>query len=211
MADYRTVLFFNSLTLLLVGLVTLCLSLFGSSVRGLFLPPCLATYPGAGFFFLTFQMLFYLAVMVCIFTWGLLKILQPDRPENRFILYSALFVGCFLFNEVFRTHIHLGRAGFPKVTIVIFYAVLAIAYGLTFRRQIKLSPYPLLLSGVGLLFVAFFAEALPLQNEIVASLLEGVPKLLSGMNIALYFWFLCQGAIVRAIDFSQYNKISSSQ
>jgi hypothetical protein len=210
MANYRTVFFFNSLTLLLIGLVTACLSLFGSSIKGLFLPPCLATYPGAGFFFLTFQMLFYLAVMVCIFTFGLLKIIQPDRPENRFILYSALFVGCFLFNEVFRTHIHLGRAGFPKVTIVIFYAVLAIAYGLTFRRQIKSTPYPLLLSGVGLLFVAFFAEALPVQNEIVASLLEGVPKLLSGVNIALYFWFLCQDAIVRSIDFSQYNKIGSS-
>jgi hypothetical protein len=210
MANYRTVFFFNSLTLLLIGLVTACLSLFGSSIKGLFLPPCLATYPGAGFFFLTFQMLFYLAVMVCIFTFGLLKLIQPDRPENRFILYSALFVGCFLFNEVFRTHIHLGRAGFPKVTIVIFYAVLAIAYGLTFRRQIKSTPYPLLLSGVGLLFVAFFAEALPVQNEIVASLLEGVPKLLSGVNIALYFWFLCQDAIVRSIDFSQYNKIGSS-
>jgi hypothetical protein len=210
MANYRTVFFFNSLTLLLIGLVTACLSLFGSSIKGLFLPPCLATYPGAGFFFLTFQMLFYLAVMVCIFTFGLLKLIQPDRPENRFILYSALFVGCFLFNEVFRTHIHLGRAGFPKVTIVIFYAVLAIAYGLTFRRQIKSTPYPLLLSGVGLLFVAFFAEALPVQNEIVASLLEGVPKLLSGVNIALYFWFLCQDTIVRAIDFSQYNKIGSS-
>jgi hypothetical protein len=211
MADYRTVLFFNSLTLLLVGLVTACLSLFGSSVKGLFLPPCLATYPGAGFFFLAFQMLFYLSVMVCIFTFGLLKIIQPDRPENRFILYSALFVGCFLFNEVFRTHIHLGRAGFPKVTIVIFYAVLAIAYGVTFRRQIKSTPYPLLLSGVGLLFVAFFAETLPVKNEIFASLLEGVPKLLSGVNIALYFWFLCQGAIVRSLDFSQYNKIGISQ
>jgi hypothetical protein len=151
-------------------------------------------------------MLFYLAVMVCIFTWGLLKIVQPDRPENRFILYSALFVGCFLFNEVFRTHVHLGRAGFPKVTIVIFYAALAIAYGLSFRRQIKLSPYPLLLGGVGLLFLAFFAEALPVQNEIVASLLEGVPKLLSGVNIALYFWFLCQGLVVRSLNFSKYDR-----
>ncbi|MCU0543363.1 MAG: hypothetical protein MUE44_14515 [Oscillatoriaceae cyanobacterium Prado104] len=206
MANYKTVLLFNSLTLLLIGLVTACLSSIGSSVKGLFLPPCLATYPGAGFFFLTFQMLFYLAVMVCIFTWGLLKIVQPDRPENRFILYSALFVGCFLFNEVFRTHVHLGRAGFPKVTIVIFYAALAIAYGLSFRRQIKLSPYPLLLGGVGLLFLAFFAEALPVQNEIVASLLEGVPKLLSGVNIALYFWFLCQGLVVRSLNFSKYDR-----
>jgi hypothetical protein len=72
-----------------------------------------------------------------------------------------------LFNEVFRTQVYLGGVGFPKVTIVIFYAVLAIAYGLAFRRQIRSTPYPLLLSSVGLLFVAFFAEALPLKNEII--------------------------------------------
>ncbi|MGL5065377.1 MAG: hypothetical protein ACRC62_35850 [Microcoleus sp.] len=203
MANYKTVFLFNGLTLLLVALVTACLSLFGSSVKGLFLPPCSATYPGAGFFFLGFQMLFYWSVMVCAFTFALLRILQPDRPPNRFILYSALFVGCFLFNEVFRTHIHLGRAGFPKVTIVIFYAVLAAAYGLTLRKQIKSTPYPLLLSGVGLLFAAFFAEALPIDNEIVSSLLEGIPKMLSGINIALYFWFACQELIVRSIVLPQ--------
>jgi len=88
------------------------------------------------------------------------------------------------------------------VTIVIFYAVLAVAYGLAFRRKIRSTPYDLLLSGVGLLFVAFFAEALPLKNEIISSLLEGIPKLLSGINIALYFWFLCQGLIVRSLNFS---------
>lgn len=107
MANYRTVLLFNSLTLVLVGLVTACLSLFGSSVKGLFLPPCSATYPGGGFFFFSFQILFYLSVMVCAFTFGLLRIMQPHRPDNRFILYSALLAGCFLFNEVFRTHVHL--------------------------------------------------------------------------------------------------------
>ncbi|MEG4986441.1 hypothetical protein QUB08_11815 [Microcoleus sp. BR0-C5] len=88
------------------------------------------------------------------------------------------------------------------MTIVIFYAWVAIAYGLAFRRQLRSTPYPLLLSGVGLLFVAFFVEALPLKNEIVSSLLEGIPKLLSGINIALYFWFVSQGLIVRSLNFS---------
>ncbi|MEG4025992.1 hypothetical protein [Microcoleus sp. S13C4] len=94
-----------------------------------------------------------------------------------------------MFNEVFRTHVHLGGAGFPKITIVIFYALLAIAYRLAFRRQIRSTPYALLRIGVGLLFVAFFAEALPLKNEIISSLVEGIPKLLSRINIALYLWF----------------------
>lgn len=82
MANYRTVLLFNSLTLVLVGLVTACLSLFGSSVKGLFLPPCSATYPGAGSFFLAFQMLFYLSVMVCAFTFGLLRIIVISNKKE---------------------------------------------------------------------------------------------------------------------------------
>ncbi|MEG4836711.1 hypothetical protein [Microcoleus sp. B9-D4] len=79
---------------------------------------------------------------------------------------------------------------------------MAIAYGLAFRRQLRSTPYALMLSGVGLLFVAFFAEALPLKNEIISSLLEGIPKLFSGINISLYFWFLCQGLIVRSLNYS---------
>lgn len=197
MANYRIVVWLWSLTILLVGVVSVTLNALGSSVKGLFFPPCLATYPGAGFFFLIFQMLFCFSVMVCFFTFGLLRTSQPNRPENQFILGSALITGFFLFNEVFRTHVHLGRAGFPKVTIVTIYAVAAAAYGLTFRKQIKSTPYFLLISGVGLLFLAFFAEALPLQNEVISSLVEGIPKLLSGINIALYFGFVCQDLILR--------------
>ena len=203
MAKYKIVFWLNSLAILLVGVISLVMSGFGSSVKGLFFPPCLATYPGAGFFFLMFQMLFYFSVMVCIFSFGLLRTTQPHRPENQFILGSAIVTGFFLFNEVFRTHVHLIRAGFPKVTIVIIYVVTAAIYGLTFRRQIKSTPYFLLVSGVGLLFLAFFAEALPLKDEIISSLVEGIPKLLSGVNIALYFWLVCKGLILRSLNFSQ--------
>jgi hypothetical protein len=202
MAKYRIVFWLNSLAILLVGVVSLVMSGFGASVKGLFFPPCLATYPGAGFFFLMFQMLFYFSVMVCIFSFSLLRITQPNRPENQFILGSAIVTGFFLFNEVFRTHVHLGRAGFPKFTIVIIYAIAAAIYGFTFRRQIKSTPYFLLVSGVSLLFLAFFAEALPLKDEVISSLVEGIPKLLSGVNIALYFWLVCKGLILRSLNFS---------
>ena len=63
--------------------------------------------------------------MVCVFSFGLLRTTQPNQPENQFILGAAIVTGFFLFNEVFPTHVHLGRAGFPKVTIVIIYAVAA--------------------------------------------------------------------------------------
>jgi len=202
-AKYRIVFWLNSLAILLVGVVSLVMSGFGASAKGLFFPPCLATYPGAGFFFLMFQMLFYFSLMVCVFSFGLLRITQPNRTENKFILGSAIVTGFFLFNEVFRTHVHLGRAGFPKVTIVIIYAIAAAIYGFTFRRQIKSTPYFLLVSGVSLLFLAFFAEALPLKDEVISSLVEGIPKLLSGVNIALYFWLVCKGLILRSLNFSQ--------
>ncbi len=199
----------NTLAVLLVAVVSFALNGFGSSVKGLFFPPCLATYPGAGFFFLMFQMLFYFSVMVCVFSFSLLRTTQPNRPENQFILGSAIVTGFFLFNEVFRTHVHLGRAGFPKVTIVIIYAVAAAVYGLTFRRRIKSPPYFLLVSGVGLLFLAFFAEAFPWKDEVISSLLEGIPKLLSAVNIPLYFGFVCKCLIMRSLNFS--NKTSNPE
>jgi hypothetical protein len=153
-------------------------------------------------------MLFYFSVMMCLFSFGLLSTTQPNRPENQFILGSAIVTGFFVFNEVFRTHVHLGRAGFPKVTIVIIYAVAAAVYRLNFKREIKSTPYFLLVSGVGLLFLAFFVEALPWKNEAISSLLEGIPKLLSGVNIALYFWFVCKGLILRSLTF--YNNKSNA-
>jgi len=169
MANYRIVFLLNTLAVLLVGVVSFALNGFGSSVKGLFFPPCLATYPGAGFFFLM-----------------LLRNTQPNRPENQFILGSAIVTGFFLFNEVFRTHVHLGRAGFPKVTIVIIYAVAAAVYGLTFRRQIKSTPYFLLVSGVGLLFFAFLAEALPWKDEATSSLLGVSQVVKCGEYCALF-------------------------
>ncbi|CAA9321008.1 hypothetical protein AVDCRST_MAG84-1351, partial [uncultured Microcoleus sp.] len=45
------------------------------------------------------------------------------------------------------------------------------------------------------------AEALRLKDEAISSLLEGIPKLLSGVNIALYFWFVCKGLILRSLNF----------
>ena len=55
MANYRIVFLLNTLAVLVVAVVSLALNGFGSSVKGLFFPPCLATYPGAGFFFLMFH------------------------------------------------------------------------------------------------------------------------------------------------------------
>lgn len=212
MASLRVVFFWNSVVVLLVGVVslaTLGLNLFDGSVKGLFFPPCLATYPGAGLFFLAFQMLFYLAVMICLFTYGLLRLTQPHRQENKFILCSALFTGYFLFNEVFRTHIHLGRLGLPKVLVVASYFGLAIVYGIIFHKQIQQTPYLLLVSGVALLGLAFLVEGLMTQldlgNDHLESLLEGTPKLLSGVNTALYFWFTCQEKLLRSINFFRPN------
>jgi len=85
----------------------------------------------------------------------------------------------------------------------------ATGFDITFRKPIKSTPYFLLGSGVGLLFFAFFAEALPWKDEAISSLLEGIPKLLSGVNIALYFWFVCKGLILRSLHCS--NKTSNPE
>ncbi|MGL5064121.1 MAG: hypothetical protein ACRC62_29395, partial [Microcoleus sp.] len=140
----------------------------------------------------TFQILCSVPVIVCAFTYGLAKTLQPRNSENRFILCSALLTGAFLLNEIYRLHIYMILLGIPKLGVSLLYAVGLFSYGWFFRRELKVTPYKILLAGLGLLFFAIGIDALQLPNKIVASLLEGVPKLFSEINIAFYFWYVCK-------------------
>jgi hypothetical protein len=79
--------------------------------------------------------------IVCAFSFGLLKTIQPRRKENLFILCSALLTGGFLINEIFRIHIILLAAGVPKLMTILVYAIIAGGYGLAFISKIKSTPY----------------------------------------------------------------------
>ena len=89
--------------------------------------------------------------------------------------------------------------GIPKLGVCLLYAVVLFSYGWFFRLELQSTPYKILLAGLGLLFFAIGVDTLKLQNQILASLLEGVPKLFSEINIAFYYWYVCQCFVEKAV------------
>ena len=86
------------------------------------------------------------------------------------------------------------------------YAIFVFSYGWFFRRELRYTPYEILLAGLGLLFFAIGMDALKLESKILGSLLEGVPKLLSEINIAFYYWYVCKSFIQKGFhdNYSRY-------
>ncbi len=198
MKIYRSVVWVNILSFLFVVGLVIYANFFGSSVGGLFLPPFTFSEPDIGFLTRTFQLLCSVPTIVCAFTFRLLKTIEPRGKNNIFILCSALLTGGFLINEIFRIHIYLiAFAGIPKLVTGLVYGLVAAGYGFAFRRTIKSTPYFLLLTGMGLLFIGIVVDSLKLHGHGIPGLLEGVPKLFSEINIALYFWYVCYGEILR--------------
>ncbi|MEG4596972.1 hypothetical protein QUB00_34945 [Microcoleus sp. F8_C2] len=61
-----------------------------------------------------------------------------------------------------------------------------------------MTPYQILLAGLGLLFLAIGVDSLHLKNKLFSSLLEGLPKLFSEINIAFYYWYVCKCFVEKA-------------
>ena len=182
----------NFLSILLIGMVILLTQFSGLKVSDLFFFPYFSPNPNVALLTRTFQILCSVPVIVCTFTYGLAESLQPRHSENRFILFSALVTGGFLLNEIYRIHIYMIGLGIPKLGVCLLYAVILSSYIWCFRRELKSTPYQVLLAGLGLLFFAIGVDTLKLKSQIMASLLEGVPKLFSEINIAFYYWYVCK-------------------
>ncbi|MEG4069130.1 hypothetical protein QUA42_17680 [Microcoleus sp. Pol11C2] len=202
----RFVVRLNCLSLLVVALLIFFTQLSGLKISDLFFQPYFSPHPNVALLTRTFQILCSVPVVVCTFTYGLAKTLKPCPKQNRFILFSALLTGGFLLNQIYRIHIYMIPVGIPKLGVSLLYALLLSSYGWFFRRELQLTPYQILLAGLGLLFCAIGVDSLHLKNKIFSSLLEGVPKLLSEINIAFYYWYVCKSFLQKAL----YKNINSS-
>ena len=201
----RFVVRLNCLSLFLVALLILLTQLSGLKVSDLFFHPYFSPNPNVALLTRTFQILCSVPVIVCTFTYGLAQTIQPRHSENRFILFSALLTGGFLLDQIYRIHIYMVALGIPKLGVSLLYAVFLSSYGWFFRRELELTPYKVLLAGLGLLFFAIGVDSLHLKNKIFSSLLEGVPKLFSEINIAFYYWYVCKCFLQKAF----YKKFKS--
>src|SRR4028119_1955194 len=201
----RFVVRVNCLSFFLVALVIIFTQLSGLKVSDLFFHPYFSSNPNVALLTRTFQILCSVPVIVCTFTYGLAQSIQPRNLENRFILFSALLTGGFMLNHSYRIHIYMIALGLPKLGVSLLYAVVLCSYGWFFRREVQLTPYQILLAGLGLFFFAIGVDSLHLKNKIFSSLLEGVPKLFSEINIGFYYWYVCKCFLLQAF----YKNIES--
>lgn len=165
----------------------------------LFFPPATPFYPIVGLFTHTFQLLCCVPPIVCLFTLYLSFRLKKRIKNEGFLIASAIVTGIFAINELYRGHIILLSLGIPKTTSIGFFAIVPIVYGICFWPRIRRTSYPILLLAIALLVVAIAVDSARLGNGEIASLSEGIPKLMSGLNFALYFSEICSAEIARAI------------
>jgi hypothetical protein len=168
-------------------------------VHFLFLPPATPPAPLAGILTHTFQLFCCVPPVVCLFTIAVLYSCKKRGGKTFFLVGSAFITGVFALNEVYRGHIILLYFAIPKNRTIEMFAIGFILYGLIFWKSIRETSYPILLLAIGLLAVAIGIDAVKIPNIEIASLVEGIPKLASGLNLALYYWEVCRVEIVRGI------------
>ena len=200
MPTFLSIVWLNTLSLFLVLILIFLTKISGWEVSDLFSHPLFYRQPNIALLTRTFQLLCCIPVIVCAFSYSLLQTFNPGNAANKFILSSAFLTGGFLLNEIYRIHIYLVFMGISKLGISLFYALVFFTYGWCFWRQIKSTPYGLLLVGICLLFFAIAVDGQHLKNKIVASLLEGIPKLFSEINIVFYYWCICKFYVEKCIN-----------
>jgi hypothetical protein len=199
MVKYRSILWLNSLCLFVVIVLIAYAKYFNPSAGDLFMPPPSPDSPSEGLLTSIFQLLCVVPPLICAFSFAILKNIKPQNRNNNFIFYSALLTLGFLINEEYRIHIIILKLiGIPKPVTIVVYALIGLYYGISFRQQIiKSTPYILLMVGLGLLISAVSVDLLHLGSS-SSSYLEGIPKLFSGINVALYFWLVCYREVVNS-------------
>ncbi|HLO50846.1 MAG TPA: hypothetical protein VK211_20690 [Kamptonema sp.] len=191
MTIYRHFFCVNVLAFILVIAITVYAKLFTFSVGSVFQPPEYSPYFTVSLLTNVFQILCTIPVILCFFSWALLRTIKPWNQITNFLLVSAILTGSFLLLEFFRLHVHLQKIGVPKVITAIILGIIAIGYGLSFWRVILSTPYFLLLTSMGLMCIVVMVDYLKLPGDGIPSLLEGVPKLFSEINVVLYYSEFC--------------------
>ena len=154
----------------------------------LFYPPATPPTPIAGLLTHSFQLLCCLPPIVCLFSYALLCQEASFNNSRQFLLFSGIITGLIAINEIFRIHIILLYFNIPKFLTISVYALAILIYGLAFWRRIGQTYYQILIIALALLTFAITIDLLQINNQGFASLSEGIPKLLSAVNLASYFW-----------------------
>lgn len=209
MSPYRTAFWLNALLFLLLLILIGAAKLEGASAKELFLHPLVYPHISTSALTRLFQILCAVPPTLCFFTYSLLPGKTIGSIEKRFIICSALITSGFLINEIYRIHIYLSIIGFHKSLTILTCAIALSLYVIGFRRQLRLTPYPLLLASLVLLWFGISIDLRHIPNSDLSDFLEGIPKLLSQVHLSLYFWCTCQQILQRAAKLTALNQNAS--
>jgi len=145
------------------------------------------------------EILWCFSLAICSFSVGLINNIRPKRLTNHFIFCSAVILAILLIDDIFRiTLIGYEFFGIPKLFTSLVYGTVIIAYSILFRRKIASTPYLLLLIAFGLFVISSLVSSLSLPGQGTPAMLEDGTKLLALVNLAYYFWYVCQNEVLSA-------------
>ncbi|NJK73935.1 MAG: hypothetical protein HC786_11450 [Richelia sp. CSU_2_1] len=175
----------------------------GDGVERLFSDPFNFWFPYEGILTGVSEVLWCIPIAICAFTFGVLR--QKDRParSSAFLLFSALLLGIFFFDDKFRVTLILVRLGISAKLIYLCYGTAAIVYGFKFWRFIRTTAYLPLIAGFILFAVSRLEDLLEVRSQGLHAMLEDGTKLLALLNIALYFWHVCHQEIGKYLQLSE--------
>lgn len=184
----------NSLTIIALG----CLSIYaksqnkGEGIENLFSDPFSIRTFYFGWFTGISEILWGIAIAVCLFTTFLLP--KTDFRAKNFFLVSALLMTLLYFDDRFRLTLILVVffGAYIKVKAIVYsiYGSLLILYGWKFRRTIRKTPYfPLLVAGCLFAFSSV-VDITPMTSRATHAMLEDGTKLIGLLNLTLYFWYV---------------------
>ena len=191
----------NGLTLLLLGALSVYAKVKqkGSGIQLLFTDPFY--HPYSGLLTGVSEILWCLPVTVCAFSFFLISKGKPRRYTKRFLLASGLLLSVLFLDDRFRITLMLvGYFGVPKTLMLVLYGSATLMYAAAFWRRIRTTPYTPLILAILLFVISGLADLLHLPGRGTPAMLEDGTKLLGTINLALYFWYVCQQEVWRSLN-----------
>lgn len=142
------------------------------------------------------------SIIINFFTYILLKNENSILTwEMKFLLYSCIFFGYFLLDELFELHgIILPRyIGIHQLIVLIIYGMVTFFYIFYFRKEISNSYFPIFFLAISFLAISVFTDIFSYLGIIHLSfryLLDDGAKFLGTVNLFIYFFILGQNLIL---------------
>ncbi|MGL5064392.1 MAG: hypothetical protein ACRC62_30770 [Microcoleus sp.] len=199
---------FNILTVLVLGGLAVYAKLKnkGDGIERLFSDPFNVWLPYEGILTGVSEIFWCASISICAFTFGVIRQKYPRARTTAFLFVSALLLGVLFLDDRFRMTLILSAWGISKKLIYLCYGLAILLYGLKFWRFIKTTAYLPLIAGFMLFAVSRLEDLYSADSQGLHAMLEDGTKLLALLNIALYFWYLCDRVISKYLQPSEEIK-----